>query len=143
MGSIITRRVVLSGSLAGLVIFVSTLLRIVVLRESIAAFIEDHNIPGLDGIEGLVFFAFYSFALGVLIAWLYAAIGPRLGPGPKTAVIGGLFYWISIYFIPYVAFFRFGLIPLGGVVVHWVWTVVEVPLASLAGAWAYKEEEPK
>jgi len=30
------------------------------------------------------------FAIGVLLAWLYAAARPRLGPGPKTALCVGL-----------------------------------------------------
>ncbi len=36
-----------------------------------------------------------GFALGLAIAWLYAAIRPRLGTGPKTAAIASLFIWIT------------------------------------------------
>jgi hypothetical protein len=34
-----------------------------------------------------------DFLLGIAIVWLYAAIRPRFGPGPRTAVIAGLAVW--------------------------------------------------
>ncbi len=30
------------------------------------------------------------FAMGIVAAWFYAAVRPRLGPGPKTALLVGL-----------------------------------------------------
>ena len=140
MSSINTERVVLGGLLAGSIIFASTAVRILVLGEQIAGFIAEHGLQGFGQSEGVVFFAVYSAALGILIVWLYAAIRPRFGAGAKTAIAGGMFYWISIYLVPYAALLRFDLIPLGGALVHWIWTVVEIPLASVAGAWVYREE---
>ncbi len=130
----------LGGLLAGVIIFVSTAARVLVLREQIVGFIENHGLQGLGQTEGGVFFAVYSVALGILIVWLYAAIRPRFGAGATTAIAGGVFFWISISFVPYAALLRFDLIPIGGVLVHWIWTVVEIPLASVAGAWVYQEE---
>ena len=140
MSSINTGRVVLGGLLAGVIIFVSTAARVLVLREQIVGFIENHGLQGLGQTEGLVFLVVYSAALGVLIVWLYAAIRPRFGAGTKTAIAGGVFYWISIYLVPYAAFLKFDLIPIGGVLVHWAWTVVEIPVASFVGAWVYREQ---
>ena len=140
MGSINTGRVVLAGLVAAVIIFVSTVVRILALREQIAGFTENHGLQGLGQTEGIVFFAVYSVALGILIVWLYAAIRPRFGAGATTAIAGGVFFWISIYFVPYAALLRFDPIPIGGVLVHWIWTVVEIPLASVAGAWVYQEE---
>ncbi len=140
MSSIKTGRVVLGGLLAGVIVFVSTAARILVLREQIVGFIESHGLQGLGQTEGLVFLAVYSAALGILIVWLYAALRPRFGAGSTTAILGGMFYWISIDLVPYAALLRFDLIPIGGVLVHWIWTVVEIPVASLVGAWVYQEE---
>ncbi len=141
MGSINTGRVVWGGLLAGLVIFASTAVRILALREQITGFIENHGLQGLGQTAGIAFFAVYSVALGILMVWLYAAIRPRFGAGATTAIAGGVFYWISIYFLPFAALLRFDLIPIGGVLVHWIWTVFEIPLASVAGAWVYQEDE--
>lgn len=37
------------------------------------------------------------FGFGFLGVFLYAAIRPRFGPGPRTAVIAGLLVWLSAY----------------------------------------------
>ena len=34
-----------------------------------------------------------GFLLGIAIVWIYAAIRPRFGPGPSTAVCAGLVAW--------------------------------------------------
>jgi hypothetical protein len=35
-----------------------------------------------------------TFIIGFLLVWLYAAIRPRFGPGPKTAILAGLAVWV-------------------------------------------------
>ena len=35
-----------------------------------------------------------SFIIGFLLAWLYAAMRPRLGAGPRTAIYAGLVVWL-------------------------------------------------
>jgi hypothetical protein len=35
-----------------------------------------------------------GFGWGFVGAWLYAALRPRFGPGPKTAILTGLTLWI-------------------------------------------------
>ena len=35
-----------------------------------------------------------DFMTAILLVWLYAAIRPRFGPGPKTAVLAGLVIWL-------------------------------------------------
>jgi hypothetical protein len=35
-----------------------------------------------------------TFVIGLLLVWLYAAIRPRFGPGPKTAILAGLAVWV-------------------------------------------------
>src|SRR5437667_4515115 len=42
-------------------------------------------------------FVIGGFVLGVLLVWLYAAIRPRFGPGPKTSLIAGLVLWFLAY----------------------------------------------
>ena len=68
-------------------------------------------------------FAVYGFLLGIVAVWLYAAIRPRFGPGPKTAAMAGLAVW----FIYSGSFADFHLaIPL---------FPTTVPLANLGGVW--------
>ncbi len=35
-----------------------------------------------------------SFAAGILLVWLYAAMRPRFGPGMKTATMAALAVWV-------------------------------------------------
>src|SRR6185436_17691206 len=34
-----------------------------------------------------------GFAIGLLLVWLYAAMRPRFGPGPKTAILAAFAVW--------------------------------------------------
>jgi hypothetical protein len=35
-----------------------------------------------------------DFVLGIALVWTYAAIRPRFGPGPKTAVYAAFLFWV-------------------------------------------------
>jgi len=37
-----------------------------------------------------------DFIMGILIVWTYAAMRPRLGPGPGTAICAGGVIWLGI-----------------------------------------------
>jgi hydroxyacylglutathione hydrolase len=43
-----------------------------------------------------------TIPLGLLLAWLYAAIRPRFGPGPATALRAGGFLWVATWLVYYV-----------------------------------------
>ena len=74
-------------------------------------------------------------ALGIATVWLYAAIRPRFGPGPKTAIFAGLIVWALSYLFPAIV----GGQSLGNVVVIIAWTGVEMLIASSVGGYLYHE----
>ncbi len=74
-------------------------------------------------------------ALGFATVWLYAAIRPRFGPGPKTAICAGLTAWALSYVFPAI----FGGASIGTVVVTIAWTGVEMLVASSVGGYLYHE----
>ena len=74
-------------------------------------------------------------ALGVATVWLYAAIRPRFGPGPKTAIWAGLVVWALSYVFPAIL----GGESIGIVVVAIAWTGVEMIIASSVGGYLYHE----
>ena len=82
-----------------------------------------------------------TFVQGILAMWLYAAIRPRFGPGPKTAICAGLTVWFfsSVYAAVYLHSGFPGLLPANLVWLPVAWQLVEFPLAALAGAAVYKE----
>lgn len=90
--------------------------------------------------HSVAIFAVYGLLLGIVLVWLYAAMRPRFGPGPRTAIMAGLAVW----FIYSGSFADFHLavplfapaVPLGNL----AWGFVELPIAAMAGAWVYREE---
>ena len=37
----------------------------------------------------------FDFVYGLLVVFTYAAMRPRFGPGPKTALIAGMCFWVG------------------------------------------------
>jgi hypothetical protein len=42
----------------------------------------------------IVTYIIMDFILGFALIWTYAAIRPRFGPGPKTAIYAALLFWV-------------------------------------------------
>src|SRR5690606_34596624 len=81
-----------------------------------------------------------AIVLGVVMVWLYAVARPRLGPGPGTALRIGLAVWALACAIPHVHLFGLGVMPANLSGTAPPGTVLQRPLAALAGAWAAREE---
>ena len=80
------------------------------------------------------------FALGFAAAWLYAAVRPRLGPGPKTALLVGLVLGLVGHVMYNVSAACWGM---QGRFMPLVWMVsgiVQMVVGTLAAGWLYKEE---
>jgi hypothetical protein len=139
VGRINVGRVILGGLLAGLIINVGeTILNTVVAGPAMEEALRARNLPPVGGgaIGGFVLFA---FVLGIMTVWLYAAIRPRFGAGPTTAVCAGLVVWYFAYFYRSTSLALMGLFPVKITMVGLVWGLVEIVAASTAGAWAYTE----
>lgn len=88
----------------------------------------------------IVAFNLIGLAYGIFAVWLYAAIRPRYGPGPKTALCAGLAVWVAGILLPNAAFMgAMGLFPSDLTTLSTLAGVVEWAVAALAGAWLYKE----
>ncbi len=79
--------------------------------------------------------------MGIAAVWLYAAIRPRYGAGPKTAIRVGLVTWAVAVFLANLGNYPLGLFPTRLLVITSVVALVEIVVATLVGAWLYKEEE--
>ena len=72
---------------------------------------------------------------GIAAIWLYAAARPRFGAGPKTAALTGFAYWVIGYALPTLGEMPLGLFPRRLLVAGCIVGLVEIIVASLAGAW--------
>lgn len=89
--------------------------------------------------SALVIFIIWGFLAGISAIWLYAAARPRFGPGVKTAVRTGFAFWVFSYALPAFGQFAFGLFPQRLLLIGTLGGLVEIILASLAGASLYME----
>ena len=96
------------------------------------------NLPPIDNSQ-IAMFIVLGFLLGIATVWLYAAIRPRLGPGPKTAMVAGLLVWALSYLYASVFFYMLGTQSMGLVLLGVVWSAVEMIIASAVGGYLYKE----
>ena len=62
---------------------------------------------------------------------------PRYGAGAGTAARAGVAVWFFTWLLSMVAMQNMGVFPIAPV--PFVWTLVECIVATVAGAWLYKE----
>ena len=144
MGKINLVRVIGGGLLAGLIINIGEfILNGMILKDRWADALKVRNLPPMEGMV-IVYYIGISFAVGLVMLWVYAAILPRLNPGPKTAICAGLATWALAYLIPNAGAVAGQMLPRRLLFYGTLWGLFELPIAAIIGAWIYKEAtEPK
>ena len=140
MGKIRMERVVIGGLVAGLIINIAEITSQSVFGDWYAEVFESLNLPEM-GRSGMTALVLGGFLIGIILTWTYAAMRPRFGPGPRTALLAGLVIWIMGWVWQMVVDVATGFYSptLWMWVMGLLWTLVEVELAALAGASLYKE----
>jgi hypothetical protein len=138
-----TQKVITGGIVAGIVLTgLDFLVNGLILAEQNRAAMEAINPAFLENMEGtaaMISYIAIDLVMGVLLVWTYAAIRPRFGAGPKTAVIAGAQVWfiamLMYTFLTMVGMFTWRYFFIGGVTAFIMFAV-----AAVAGAMLYKEE---
>jgi len=139
MGKINLQRVVLGGLLAGLVLNVVDFVTYgVVLGDQMNAAMRALGKPEI-GSSAIAWFVTVDFLYGIALVWAYAAIRPRFGVGPRTAVYAGLFVWVAIGLLHALSEMPMGLFPQGLVMTGTLVALVALPVAAVVGATVYTE----
>ena len=132
-------RVVLGGLAAGLLLLASgiALGHGVLGPEYIRAFASHraHPVSAATVIENTA----VRLAYGFLVAFLYAALRPRFGAGPRTAVVAALFIWTASFLPRYLELHEFGILEGWRLGVSVPWGLGELILAALLAGWIYRE----
>jgi hypothetical protein len=136
MGKINWGRVILGGILAAVVTNVIEGLLTLVMREQWEAAMKNMKAP-----PGAVMAAhlFWSLVVAIATIWLYAAIRPRYGPGPATAVRAGFAVWLFVHATFSLAAGSMQLLPQKILLMSVAWSLPQTLVATLAGAWLYRE----
>lgn len=125
------RRLFLAGLLASLAIDALTHAAWVLFQRKMeAALRTPYTNPDFSG--GLI--------LGFVGIGLYAAIRPRCGPEPKTAVLAGLLCYLALVVIPtLIDAHRNGLVlPIWLLAISHATGFAMIVVATVTGAWAYE-----
>jgi hypothetical protein len=141
MARINAGRVIVGGIIAGLICFFGDgIVHGVLLRDRWAGIMTALGKSGGDvGSQHPGYFLTYDMINGVLAVWLYAAMRPRFGPGPVTALLAAITIWLLVIPTPII-----GLLPMeffgAGFAVLWsLYGLVPIIAGTLAGAWLYRE----
>lgn len=139
MAGIRMGKVVLGGLAAGLIINIGeTILNIPLLGDEMALALQARNLPNVGG-GAIAYFVGVCFLLGIIIVWTYAAVRPRLGPGPKTAVTVAVLVWLLSFVWAGGAQVAMGIMPGRLTVIALLWGLGELVIATLVGAKLYTE----
>jgi hypothetical protein len=136
MGRINWKRVILGGVVAAIVAGVGDGLHGFLMHSEWEAAMKNMKPPG-----GVVIAAhiLWSFVVAIATIWLYAAIRPRYGPGPATALRAGFAVWLFVHATFSLAAASMDLLPQKIMLISAAWSLPTTLVATLAGAWLYRE----
>ncbi len=140
MGKINWARVFLGGLLAGVIINVFEFVtNSVFLAAEWEVMMKALGRTTLPSASGAVIFLIWGFLSGIGAIWLYAAARPRFGPGVKTAALTGFAFWVLTTVLCAIDEAGVGLYRPRLLIILVLVCLVQSVLASIAGAWVYKE----
>ena len=139
MGKINMMKVLVGGLIAGVVLnIIDGVLFGYLLKDQMAAAMASINRPAMTNAQ-IPWFVFLDFVGGIAMVWLYAAVRPRFGAGPGTAVKAGLAAWLFGSLLPTLFMWPMALMPQNLTIIMTVVPLVEWPLALVVGAKFYTE----
>jgi hypothetical protein len=140
--SLNTKKVIIGGLVAGVVIILLNILAQFVLGDRI----QNEMNAGMPGsadsmtmsVAAVAAGIVMKFIIGIILVWLYAAVRPRFGPGPRTAFYIAVCVWIlgAIFFSD---FLLLGMMSILSYVILEVMQFLSFIVATLVGAWIYTE----
>ena len=140
MTRINTGKVLLGGLVATIVIVISAFGLMVVTGEEGRVAFEALSTREMNPAIMAMYMAI-TLATGILSVWLYAAIRPRFGPGPRTALLAGFVVWVLRPGLAIAHFLLMGLMPTGLLLTELFWNLGAICLATVLGARFYSEAE--
>ena len=133
-------RLLIGAVTASVVLFVGEIAFVLVLGSRIMAAREAAGLPPFvpRPLLGLL----ELFLTGFFLVWLYTAIRPRFGPGPRTALKAGFAGWFALVFMGtlHSIWESFGF-PAGLLLTVALVMLPFFVMATVAGAWIYKEPD--
>jgi hypothetical protein len=139
MSGINVGRWLAGGVVAGIIIWILEGAASLLYFDDMKAAMERHTLSMEMSAGMWVASVVVSLIVGLALVFFYAASRPRFGAGPKTAILIAVALWIAGYLVSLLGYAMLGLFPTSMLVLWGVVSIVEMIVASLAGAWIYRE----
>jgi len=138
-----TQKVFVGGLVAGVVLnIIDYLGNGVILADRMNADTEAFK-PGLSEMmmsgNAIAMYVVSDLVIGLLLVWTYAAMRPRFGPGPRTAVHAALLVWI-VGAIVALGYLQMGMMAMDTWLLYAFFLLVGLILAAIVGGKLYTEE---
>ena len=110
------------------------------MRAEMEATLARLGLPPL-GAPAMITMAVGAFVIGLIAVWTYAAIRPRYGLGAGTALRAAGAVWVLACLFPHASMLVCGVLEPRLFALSVVGDLVIVPLATVAGAFVYREQQ--
>ena len=132
-------RWILGGAVAGIIIWIIEGAASVLYMNDMQAALAAHGLTMEMNAGVWVISIAVSLIAGLTLVFFYAAVRPRFGPGPKTAVTVAAALWIGGYLLSLLGYQMLGLYPDRMLVLWGAVGLAEMIVAALVGGWLYRE----
>jgi hypothetical protein len=141
MAGINVRRVIVGGLVAGVVANVfDFVIASYLIKADLDAMGARLHLSASDAWPSAIgIFIGTDLVWGVLLVFTYAAIRPRFGPGPKTAILSGILPWVAIAILT-LQLSAVGIRTLPSYLKAAALYLISAIVTGLVGAMLYKEE---
>ncbi|MEK6687883.1 MAG: hypothetical protein AABZ01_05405, partial [Gemmatimonadota bacterium] len=107
--------------------------------DQMTAILADHGLGMAMSPSMIALTLVVSLLAGLSVVFFYALARPRLGPGPRTAVIVAIGLWVGGWLLALIGYRMIGLYPVRLLVMWGATGLLEMILAGVLGAWVYRE----
>ena len=133
-------RVIVGGIAAGVVFDIfETVANLFLFAEQGQEMMERFDMAEPSGAQIGVFMVL-GLVFGILTAWTYAAIRPRMGEGATTGMCAGLMLWAVLVLVVNIPWMIMGLVPVGFGITATAFQAVEFSVVGYVAGMLYKEE---
>ncbi len=137
-----TKKIVAGGIAAGIVLCIIDFVVQYMMGARMKAE-SDAFKPGLSDAMmtsgAITTFVISDIVVGILLVWTYAAIRPRFGPGPKTAISVAVLFWIFGSILQ-AGYLMMGVMSMGTWWMFGIAWLVNLIISANVGAMIYSED---
>ena len=141
MAGINVKRLLVSGLVAGVLIWLvegagAVFLYMEILESRLAELGLSMEMSGFH----MAIAVLVSLLVGYTLMFFYVGVRPRFGPGPRTAILVAVVFWLGGYVVALLGYFLAGIYP-NHLLIQWgAVGLVELIAATLLGGWIYRED---